>query len=120
MEFRVFQKQQDHLADTAPHGATRTLVELILFAGLAQKIGQNAIKLTIEAPWREVKICARGAIKAHAHALRVRCAPKPDKTPRAAGTLPPREVPGVFFQPPQSLQWKIAHRSVTFMREQTA
>jgi hypothetical protein len=28
--------------------------------------------------------------------------------------MPPREVPGVFFQPPQSDQWKIEHRTVTF------
>lgn len=29
--------------------------------------------------------------------------------------LPPRDVPGVFFRPPQSDTWKIAHRTVTFM-----
>jgi len=27
--------------------------------------------------------------------------------------MPPREVPGVFFQPPQSDTWKIQHRTVT-------
>ena len=26
--------------------------------------------------------------------------------------MPPREVPGCYFQPPQSIQWKLAHRTV--------
>jgi hypothetical protein len=28
--------------------------------------------------------------------------------------MPPREVPGCFFQPPQSDTWKLQHRTVTF------
>lgn len=33
------------------------------------------------------------------------------------GKLPPREVPGVYFQLPQSEQWRKDHRTVTFMAE---
>lgn len=40
--------------------------------------------------------------------------PKPDPTPRAAGTLPPREVEGTFFQRPKSDSWILAHQSVDF------
>jgi hypothetical protein len=29
--------------------------------------------------------------------------------------MPPREVPGVFFELPKSDQWVIAHRTVSFM-----
>jgi len=29
--------------------------------------------------------------------------------------LPPREIPGVFFRPPQSDRWRMEHRTVTFM-----
>ena len=29
--------------------------------------------------------------------------------------MPPREIPGVFFQEPQSDTWKREHRTVTFM-----
>ena len=29
--------------------------------------------------------------------------------------MPPRDVPGVFFQEPQSAQWQRDHRTVTFM-----
>lgn len=29
--------------------------------------------------------------------------------------LPPREVPGVYFQEPQSAQWREAHRMVQFL-----
>lgn len=28
--------------------------------------------------------------------------------------LPPREIPGCYFQPPQSDTWRIQHRTVTF------
>jgi hypothetical protein len=42
----------------------------------------------------------------------------PSFTPKVyipAGTLPPREVPGCWFEMPQSDQWKLDHRKVTFM-----
>lgn len=30
------------------------------------------------------------------------------------GKMPPREVAGTYFQPPRSISWQIAHRTVTF------
>ncbi len=36
----------------------------------------------------------------------------------AAEPLPPRDVPGVFFQRPQSEAWLLAHRTVTFMAKE--
>ncbi len=32
------------------------------------------------------------------------------------GKLPPRDVPGVYFQEPQSVRWQIEHRTVVFAR----
>src|ERR1035437_4132654 len=34
----------------------------------------------------------------------------------APESMPPRDVPGVFFQEPQSDTWRIQHRTVTFMQ----
>lgn len=31
--------------------------------------------------------------------------------------MPPRDVPGVWFQEPQTEQWQIQHRTVTFFQE---
>ena len=53
-------------------------------------------------------------IKRRAHCDYVK-PPNPDTTPQAAGKLPPREVPGCFWQPPQSDTWRLEHRTVTFM-----
>jgi len=103
MDFSVYLKDQDHQIEAAPHRATRTVVGIVLTARLARKVGQNAIQLTTEAPWGEVKRCARLNIKPIVKRWYV-----PDR-------MPPREVPGVFFQIPQSDQWKRDHRTVTFM-----
>lgn len=40
--------------------------------------------------------------------------------PRAAGTLPPVDVPGVRFHEPTSWQWRIQHRSVRFPQAEIA
>jgi hypothetical protein len=125
MEFSVFQRQQNHLTEAPKHpGQTRTIALLAVVAGLAERIGTNAIKLTTEAEWKEVKRCSRNYTPALAHALRVRA----DRIPEPCGRLetflegkrikvsgfglPPREVAGCWYQPPQSDSWKLAHRQV--------
>lgn len=125
MEFSVFRREQDHLTESPCHpGQTRTVVMLVLAAGLAERIGQNAIKLTTEAEWKEAKRCARNYTPARAHALRVQA----DRIPEPAGRLetfldgkrikisgqglPPREVANCYWQPPQSDQWRLEHRMV--------
>lgn len=40
----------------------------------------------------------------------------PPREFHSAGTLPPGEVPGCYFQLPQSHTWKEQHRTVSFMQ----
>ena|ERR1035441_6458078 len=56
---------------------------------------------------------SRGLIRA----LKLRAAHACDVVPRAyiPVKMPPREVPGCWFQLPQSDQWKIDHRTVSFL-----
>lgn len=128
MEFSVFQRQQDHLTEPSCHQGTRTVINLVLAAGLAQKIGQNAIKLTTEAEWKEVKRCARNYTPALAHALRTK---ELNPIPLPAGRLeifldgkllktvgqglPPREVENCWFEQPRSDTWRLQHRMVSFL-----
>jgi len=106
MEFSVFTRTQNPAADPAPHRGTRTIVSLVLQAGLAIRVGQNAIRLTTDSPWREVKLAARtgGWIVAKSSYI-------PDK-------MPPREVPGCWYQLPQSPTWREQHRRVSFLEAQ--
>lgn len=100
MEFSVFLQAQDHTKESAAHSATRTLVALVLAARLANKIGQNAIQLTVPSSWKEVKEASRAGAKCVRRALYI-----PEK-------LPPREVPNCYFQLPKSDTWRLAHRTV--------
>lgn len=61
MEFSVFLSNQDHITDNPLHRGTRTVVALVLAAGYAARIGQNAIKLTTpeDWTWKDVKLRAR-------------------------------------------------------------
>jgi hypothetical protein len=61
MDFSVFRKGQNYTQERAPHRGTRTVVRLVVAAGLAVRVGQNAIQLTTEAPWKEVEFCARAS-----------------------------------------------------------
>jgi hypothetical protein len=57
----VYSQQQDLTAAPA-HEITRRLSILLLKAGLARRTGQNAIQLTTETPWREIKKLARAHV----------------------------------------------------------
>ncbi len=103
MDFCVFLHEQDHNLESAKHRGTRTVVALVIAAGLARRVGQNAVKLNVSDSWKEVKRSAREGRR-----LRTRFVYIPEK-------MPPRDVPGVVFQPPQSESWRLAHRTVTFM-----
>lgn len=59
MDISVFLLSQDHTVDEAPHRGTRTVIKLALAVGLVRPIGQNAVQLTTDAPWKEVKAAAR-------------------------------------------------------------
>lgn len=59
MDISVFLLSQDHTVDEAPHRGTRTVIKLALAQGLVRPIGQNAVQLTTDAPWKEVKFAAR-------------------------------------------------------------
>jgi hypothetical protein len=59
MDFQVFLQNQNHQTDEPLHRGTRTVVRLLLEAGLARKVGQNAVKLLTPAEWKDVKIAAR-------------------------------------------------------------
>jgi hypothetical protein len=71
----VYSQQQDLKATPLPnaeHSATRRLSILILRAGLARQFGQDAIQLTTDLAWPEVKRLARS----HVDPLFVQLAPK--------------------------------------------
>jgi hypothetical protein len=86
MDFQVFLKSQDHRTDTPLHRGTRTVVKIVLAAGLARLIGQNAIKLTTSADWKQVKVAARTHTMPTCRTHYI-----PDK-------LPPVEVGGCQFK----------------------
>ena len=61
MAISVYSQQQD-LSEAPAHEVTRRLSILLLKAGLARRIGQNAIQLTTEMPWAEIKKLARAHV----------------------------------------------------------
>lgn len=74
MSISVYSQQQDLNVAIRPapeHEATRRLSMLILKAGLARRIGQNAIQLTTALSWSEIKRMAR----AHVDPLFVQLSP---------------------------------------------
>lgn len=101
MRISVYLKGEDHSAGPAKHECSRETAALVLCAVLASRVGQNAIKLTTSDPWQVVKAIVRRRPGWERRYI-------PEK-------LPPREVPGCYFQPPQSDTWRIDHRTVTFL-----
>jgi hypothetical protein len=64
MDISVYLQSQDHTRDCPAHHCTRTLMRLVLAAELADPVGQNAIRLTVDLLWKDVKTLARLAIQA--------------------------------------------------------
>lgn len=100
MRISVYLKGQDHILEPARHECSRETAGLVLCAVLAFRCGQNAIKLNTEDSWQAVK-CAVRRRGGSRHYVPVK--------------MPPREVPGCYFQPPQSDAWRRDHRTVTFL-----
>jgi hypothetical protein len=65
MSISVYPQTQDVSPAPAPvaeHHITRSLSTLIMKAGLARRIGQDAIRLTTTLPWPEIKKLARAHV----------------------------------------------------------
>lgn len=65
MRISVYSQQQDlqNIPLPAPeHESTRRLSILVLKAGLARRVGQNAVQLTTSLPWPEIKKLARAHV----------------------------------------------------------
>jgi len=60
MRISVYLKQQDHLVDSAQHKVTRTFAALLLARSIARPVGQNAVQLTTDGSWKEVKNRLKG------------------------------------------------------------
>jgi hypothetical protein len=100
MRFSVFAKASEPSSIRPPdHECSRELADKIVSARWARRIGQNAIHLLIDQPWKWIKDAIRGDVQ------------KPLRL-YIPVNMPPREVPGVYFRPPESDQWKLAHRNV--------
>lgn len=100
MRISVYLKAQDHLAEVPRHECSRDIAFLVICAQFAHRIGQNAIQLTTIDPWKVVK----------------------DAVLRRSGwyipeNLPPVEVPGVWFEEPDSDTWRLQHRNVSFITQ---
>lgn len=104
MRFSVYLKTSEVLSGKPDHECSRPLALRALTARYARKVGQNAIQLIHDNTWQHVKAALRGE------------APRPAKL-YIPEKLPPREVPGVFFQEPQSDTWRIQHRNVSFLAQ---
>lgn len=55
MQILVYLYSQNISCDPAPHRTTRSTAEKVFRAGLAGRVGQNAIQLWVKKTWREVK-----------------------------------------------------------------
>jgi hypothetical protein len=62
MEISVYLQGQDSARESAPHRATRMMMKLVLAADLAERIGQNAVRLTTPLSWKDAKTLARMSI----------------------------------------------------------
>lgn len=102
MDISVFLLSQDHATDSPPHRGTRTIINLALAVGLVRRIGQNAVKLTTNTPWKEVKAHARAQTRPiHKSTYR------PSK-------MPPINVPNTIFLPPAT-NWQQKYAGIPFM-----
>jgi hypothetical protein len=62
MAIYVYSQQQHVTTDVPAHEVTRRLSILLVKTGLASKVGQNALQLTTEMPWPEIKRMARAHV----------------------------------------------------------
>lgn len=60
MRISVYLKEQDYLVTQAAHRTSRSVAYLVIAMGMARVVGQNAIQLSTEATWRELKNKMRG------------------------------------------------------------
>ena len=60
MRISVYSKPQDHLVEASAHKVTRTFAALLLIHSIARPIGQNALQLTTDESWREIKNRLKG------------------------------------------------------------
>jgi hypothetical protein len=100
MPICVYLKGQNRDREAAVHSASRRLAAWLILDG-ASVISQYALQLTTNESWRAVKDRFR--------------APRPARSSYIPEKMPPRDVPNVRFIPPQSHQWRLAHRLVTFL-----
>jgi len=91
VQFSVYLLGSD-LTAPAPHTASRTLVKLVAAAFPVKHIGQNAIQILADLPWREIKVRARQELGAFSRPLHL----------YIPEVLPSRELPGVWFEEPVS------------------
>lgn len=103
LRISVYLKAQDLMAESAVHETSRAFAKLLVDSFAAHRRGQNAIQLTGPESWRDLKARFRcqGTESAPAH-------PRPTRLFIPA-KLPPREVPGCFFEQPPSARWRIAY-----------
>lgn len=110
MDISVFVRGQDHLAEPAKHVTSRKWMKLALASHYVRRVGQNAIQIVNDWTWKDVKEYVRTGLTPFARSTYI-----PEK-------MPPREVPGVFFEEPKSATWRREHRTAwqSYPQEATA
>lgn len=98
MRFPVFARRANPRVDPPIVRKSKTYVEEQVLLGLADWVDVNDRRKGVVC--REMLYFGERPIKVE---------------PADLTKLPPLEVPGVFFQPPQSDQWKIDHCTVSFV-----
>jgi len=104
LRFSVYLKTSEVLPEKADHECSRQLAVKAVLGRYARKVGQNAIQLLHDNTWQWVKQALRGE------------APRPAKL-YIPEKLPPREVPGCYFEEPKSDTWRLQHRNVAFLAQ---
>jgi hypothetical protein len=110
MDFCLYLKPQNPLSEEPSHSISRTWAKRAISLRVMRQIGQNAVQLTVDRSWKEVKEMIRADVPERVIRWTVPVMP--------AGKLPPREIPGCWFQLPQSDTWKLQHRMVSFPKLQ--
>jgi len=121
MRIEVFAKHQSALVERPAHYTKRWLAELVVTGGHARKLRPNdpksPIQLTTDISWFQLKHDYRLSLRPSVPSSRPQTSarlPIFDRT-RYKSTLPPRELPNVYFQPPQSASWKEQHGAAQFV-----